>query len=198
MDKLSDSDGGLLLKLARDAITASFKSRLSDLGFIIPDLRSRFNGKRGVFVTIKKDDMLRGCIGFPESVMPLWKAVAMAAVAAAFDDPRFPPLQPDEVFSLEVSVLTPPEEIKARNSEGKLKAVSVGRDGLIVRKDFYSGLLLPQVFTDYNASPEQALAMTCQKAGLPDDAWMDEGCRIFRFQAQVFSESQAAGSNLPF
>lgn len=155
-----------------------------------------FDEKQGVFVTLHSYPSmnLRGCIGFPEPVMPLKKAVIEAAKAAAFEDPRFPPLDvKNEKFIVEVSVLTVPEEIKENNPEKLPKKVKIGKDGLIVRYEMNSGLLLPQVFPEWNANQEQALSMTCEKAGLPKEFWKTGKCRFFKFQAQIFKEESPGG-----
>ncbi len=141
-----------------------------------------FNEKRGCFVTLTENGELRGCIGYPEPVMPLAEALVESAISAC-RDPRFPPLDASELpkIKIEVSVLTRPKPIKPAD-------VKVGRDGLIVRKGFYSGLLLPQVATEYGWSREEFLSQTCIKAGLPPDAWKDKGTEILAFHAEVFGE----------
>ena len=113
-----------------------------------------------------------------------------AAGAAAFEDPRFPPLSKEEFekIKVEVSVLTLPELIEVDDVQEYSKEIEIGKHGLIVDKDGKKGLLLPQVFTEYNVKWEEALDMTCQKAGLNNDAWQGKDCKIFRFSAQIFSE----------
>lgn len=139
--------------------------------------------KSGAFVTISKDGQLRGCIGFIEAMYPLYQSVAKAARSAACQDPRFYPVQENELpkLQLEISILYP--SVKVVNIE----EIKVGRDGLIIRQDPYQGLLLPQVAMEYNWDREQFLEQTCVKAGLPRDAWQ-KGAEIWRFEAQVFGE----------
>lgn len=139
--------------------------------------------KSGAFVTITKDGQLRGCIGFIEAIHPLYQSVAKAARSAACQDPRFHPVQANELpkLKLEISILYLP--VKVNNIE----EIKVGRDGLIIRQDPYQGLLLPQVAMDYHWDREQFLEQTCVKAGLPRDAWQ-KGAEIYRFEAQVFGE----------
>ncbi|MBW2964741.1 AmmeMemoRadiSam system protein A [Candidatus Woesearchaeota archaeon] len=186
---LSEEDGKTLLKLARDAIIAYFYAEEFDFS----QYRSskKFSKDQGVFVTLKKDDDLRGCIGFPEPVMPLYKAVFEAARAAAFEDPRFRPVKQEEMESIEIeiSVLTVPKQVKAIEPEYLIDKIDIGEDGLIIRNDLGSGLLLPQVFTEHGATAKDALEMTCEKAGLERDAWKSLDTKIFKFQAQIFCES---------
>lgn len=169
-----------LLKLARDSIATSFSGKE-------PDIPNGNDVHQGVFVTLHKNGDLRGCIGYPEPIMPLSKAVTECARAAAFCDPRFPPLKEDELkhVKIEISVLTVPKEI----DKGRLpNAIRVGTDGLIIRSAITSGLLLPQVATEYNWSADEFVQHACEKAGLPADAWKDDTVAVFTFQAKVISE----------
>lgn len=174
------------------------KDMLNTANFHIADKNVELKGyskKQGVFVTLHSypSMQLRGCIGFPEPIMPLKKAVIEAAKAAAFEDPRFPPVDiAKEKFIVDVSVLTLPEEIKAKPANLP-KHVKIGEDGLIVRYGRNSGLLLPQVFQEWNATPEMALSMTCEKAGLPKEFWKTGKCRFFKFRAQIFREKEPNG-----
>ena len=150
----------------------------------------------GVFVTLNKHGELRGCIGFPEAVYPLYKGVIEAAKSAAFSDPRFNALEQDELdeISVEVSVLTKPKKIEANCAEEIVKEVKVGRDGLIVRSAFGSGLLLPQVAIECCWDCRTFLKHTCLKAGLPGNMWQDiKACGMYKFQSQVFSEISPNG-----
>ncbi|MBW2997595.1 AmmeMemoRadiSam system protein A [Candidatus Woesearchaeota archaeon] len=181
---LTEEQGRQLLELARNSIKSYFSGEEIDL----KDYK-QFNKKQGVFVTLNKNNELRGCIGFPYPTQELYRAVFDAARAAAFEDPRFPKLEQDELkdIKIDISVLTVPEEITAQ-PEDIPKDIEIGKDGLIVKSNHGSGLLLPQVFTEYKCTQEQALQMTCQKAGLKTDAWKDESNKILKFQAQVFKE----------
>ena len=149
------------------------------------NLKDKLTQPRGVFVTINKQGELRGCIGFPEPVFPLGIALIKAARAAAFEDPRFEPLKEEELkdIEIEISVLTLPEKIKPDPD-----LIKVGEDGLIVKKGINSGLLLPQVATEYNWSAEEFLSQTCVKAGLPRDAWKSSEIEIQKFQAQIIKQ----------
>ncbi len=161
------------------------------------DIEREFSDKAGVFVTLTTFDTssLRGCIGFPEPTMPLALAVRDAAISAAVSDPRFPPLSKDELgnVTVEVSVLSKPVLIRAKRRSDIPSQIEIGRDGLIVRKGIFSGLLLPQVAVEYNMSAEEFVSETCRKAGLPFDSWLDEGTEVYKFQAEVFGEETPKG-----
>jgi AmmeMemoRadiSam system protein A len=143
---------------------------------------------RGVFVTLTRDEALRGCIGLPWPVLPLEEATIEAA-ALATRDPRFPPLTSAEVphVRVEVSVLTVPEPVEAGQA---LERVRVGRDGLIVRWGEVQGLLLPQVAARYGWDAETFLAHTCRKAGLPAEAWRWPDVQIFTFHVEIIQEGE--------
>lgn len=117
-----------------------------------------------------------------EGFGPLFQTVKEMAVQAAFADPRFPPLTPDELseLDLEISVLTPLERIKDPSR------IEIGKHGLLIRKKSYSGLLLPQVATDHGWDRQQFLEWTCRKASLPPRAWQDPDTEIFVFSADIF------------
>ena len=156
-----------------------------------------FDEPRGVFVTLKRypDDALRGCIGYPLPVLPLRTALAQAAVSAAVEDPRFRPVRAVDLphLTVEVSVLTVPVTIPFTTPEEMIRAVTVGRDGLIVDGLGTSGLLLPQVAPEQGWSAEELLDGTCEKAGLPVRAWRDARVRVRRFEAEVFHEVAPGG-----
>ena len=178
---LTGEEKRTLLKVARKTI----ESRLA--GKDIPEIpieSEKLKEKRGSFVTIKKHGKLRGCIGYIEAVKPLHVAVEEMALSAAFGDPRFHPVTPQELdeLDLEISVLSPLTEVKDIND------IQVGRHGIYIVKGFYSGLLLPQVATEYNWDRMTFLRETCRKAGLPPQAWKDKDTRVYVFSADVFGE----------
>ena len=144
--------------------------------------------KRGAFVTISERGALRGCIGHIAADRDLGAVVREMTVAAAQDDPRFPPVAPDELpdVALEISVLSEPVPLPPPvESTG----IVVGRDGLIVRRGRHIGLLLPQVAREYRWGAEAFLTATCRKAGLPPQGWREPGTEVFTFQADVFGEA---------
>jgi AmmeMemoRadiSam system protein A len=140
----------------------------------------------GAFVTLYKGEELRGCLGHLEADRPLAQVVADMAVAAASDDPRFPPVSADEVqdLTIEISVLTEPRPARP-------EGVEVGRDGVIVRRGALQGVLLPQVATKYDWDRETLLTMACRKAGLPDLAWREGRAELLVFQAEVIMATSA-------
>ena len=144
----------------------------------------------GAFVTLNERGQLRGCIGYIQAVKPLYETVKDVAKSAAVNDYRFSPVTQDELdkLELEISVLTPLKRIKDINE------IEVGRHGLYMKKGFNSGLLLPQVATEYNWDKETFLKETCRKAGLPSDAWEDKSTEIYTFSAEVFNEQTISGT----
>ena len=193
--QFSDSDGIELVKMARKVVTEFLRndSKISDSKF-----DSKFDFSSGVFVTINKENDLRGCIGYPTPVKRLCDGLVDAAISAAIRDPRFTPVTIDELdkITFEVTVLTPPEEIKVEEHSEYLSEIKVGRDGLIVENGFSSGLLLPQVPTEYGWNEKEFLEHTCQKAGLNKDAWKEKSTIISKFQGVIFKEEKPKGNIL--
>jgi len=188
--ELSQKQGEKLVKIARKSIEYSLASGRT-LSKICED--KQLLGQRGVFVTLHTfpGNELRGCIGFPYPVKPLWSAVIEAAVEAALHDPRFPPLKVEELSKVivELSVLTKPEEIRGERKELP-KSIEIGKDGLIIQKGYHSGLLLPQVATEQGWKADEFLENCCLKAGLMGNMWQLKETRVFKFQAQIFSETE--------
>lgn len=156
-----------------------------------------FDKNTGVFVTIDTYPAheLRGCIGYPEPVFPLKEALAKAAFSAT-RDPRFPQLSEKELDNVvvEVSILTPPVQIKVDGPKEYLARIEIGKHGLIAEKGPMRGLLLPQVPVEWNWSVEEFLAQTCMKSGLGPDEWRGKGTKILSFQAEIFSEEKPGGN----
>lgn len=196
---ISPADGERAVRLAREAVERAVGSRPSQ-GPPTPErgeLPRLFREPRGVFVTLKQypGGELRGCIGYPLPILPLGDAIRDVATAAALEDPRFPPVAPDELDALlvEVSVLTVPQIVPSASPEATIGAICPGRDGLIVEGHGQSGLLLPQVATEQGWDAERLLEGTCEKAGLPSVAWRDPRVRVRRFEAEVFGERRPKG-----
>jgi AmmeMemoRadiSam system protein A len=170
-----------LVVLAKDAIASAFTGKE-------PKVPPGFEEHQGCFVTLHLDGELRGCIGYITSDQPLSQTIPEAARSAAFHDPRFPPLSKEEFakVTIEVSVLSRPVQT-GPDEEEKLEAFEPGVTGLIVRKAWASGLLLPQVF-DAETTAAEALAMTCQKAGLPKNAWREKNADVYTFTAKILEE----------
>ncbi|MFH1093868.1 MAG: AmmeMemoRadiSam system protein B [Candidatus Omnitrophota bacterium] len=169
-----------LLSIARESILEYLKTGQRRK---IQTEDSLFLEKRGAFVTLKKSGMLRGCIGRIVADEPLINVVCDMAIEAATGDPRFPNVKGSELDSidLEISVMSPIEQIT------DISKIKVGTHGIIIKKGFASGLLLPQVAAEYAWNTEQFLEQTCIKAGLNRDDWK-KGAKIFIFSAEVFGE----------
>jgi uncharacterized protein len=154
--------------------------------------------RRGVFVTLETHPAreLRGCIGYPMPVKELGPSVVDCALAAALDDPRFPPIAIGEMEKtiVEISVLTVPEEIHVKTPQEYTKMIKVGRDGLIINYGYSSGLLLPQVPIEWNWDELEFLCQICEKAGLPRNMWKSPSAKISTFSAQVFCEETPGGA----
>lgn len=184
---LNLDEGKLAVRLARQALTSYIEKNVN----IEPssELPPVFSEKRGVFVTLHLEGDLRGCIGYPQPVLPLGKAIVDSAINACSRDPRFPCVRPAELkrIELEVTILSKPEpyDVPKRSLP---QMVRIGTDGLIVSKGMHSGLLLPQVAPEWGFDPIEFLNQTCMKAGLPPDAWLDENTEVLHFEAQIFAE----------
>lgn len=186
--ELTHEQGKFLVKLARSALEHHFSGKQMKK----PDGYDRiFNELRGVFVTLTKHKNLRGCIGYSEPIEPLIDAVMECAVHAALNDPRFPPVEKSELkdLKIEITILTPPKLIKVNSSSQYGHIIILGRDGLIVENGRDKGLLLPQVPQEWGWNETEFLEHTCEKAGLPMDAWKDiKFTKIYKFQGQIFHE----------
>ncbi len=189
---LSKDQGTILVKQARATVESYVRderltSRLTD---------PLFQEHMGVFVTLHTypSHQLRGCIGIPEPVMTLEKAIKEAAISST-QDPRFPPLKKNELLSVivEVTVLTPPELLHVKDPKDYLKEIIVGKHGLIIRKHGHSGLLLPQVPVEQGWDVEEFLVQTCYKAWLPPDSYLDPQTKLYIFSGQVFTEMKPYG-----
>jgi AmmeMemoRadiSam system protein A len=178
---LSTADRQLLLQVARDSIAAQLKGKTATpVQTSAPVLQE----PRGAFVSLHRRGQLRGCIGYIEAIKPLLQTVGEMAPAAAFQDPRFRPVQAEELADLEIeiSVLTPMRLIKS------VDEIEVGQHGLYIVRGLNRGLLLPQVATQYHWDRRAFLEHTCNKAGLPPDAWEDATTQIYTFRAEIFSD----------
>ncbi len=186
------SEGEFLVKSARKVI----ESYLANGERLAIDVEEKFRKKLGIFVTLESQKKeLRGCIGYPYPTEPLITALTNAAIAAAVHDPRFPPVTKKEFEKLiiEITVLTEPKEIKVADRKELPGKIVIGRHGLIIEYGPFSGLLLPQVATEYKWSAEEFLSETCWKAGLSPDMWLDKHARVYSFEGQIFSEESPNG-----
>lgn len=190
---LTKSDGETAVHLARTAIKECLTNGRKIKTENLPEI---FKEKRGVFVTLNKKKErkeLRGCIGRPYPVLPLGEAIILSAINAAREDPRFYPVEPQEIDELviEVTVLTVPKRIHTKPKDMPDK-IMIGRDGLIISAGNSSGLLLPQVAVEHGFDSTEFLCQTCMKAGLMPDAWL-EGAQVYSFEGQIFEEVAPGG-----
>jgi len=181
------SQGKELIKLARKAVESKKVEKKFDKSFEI---------KKGVFVTIETfpEKELRGCIGFPYATLKIGEAVQRAAISAAFEDPRFPPLEREELSKIvfEISILTEPELIKVKEPKEYFEKIEAGKDGLILQNGPFSGLFLPQVWKQL-PSKKEFLENLCFKASLSPNYIYDKGTRIWKFRVQIFAEEEPNG-----
>lgn len=179
---LPDADRKVLLTLARQTITRYLEAGVVPLGRPVSPGMQRV---QGAFVTLRKNGVLRGCIGQMTPDAPLRRLIGAMAMAAAFEDPRFDKVRASEMkdIEVEISLLTPFREVPSAS------AVVVGRDGVLLQKGRASAVFLPQVATEEGWSREEMLDHLCLKAGMSRGCWQS-GARLSTFQAEVFKESE--------
>lgn len=172
-----------LLAVARNAIAGELGKE--EVKVEIPDAEV-LREKRGVFVTLESDGRLRGCIGNITPVYPLEEAVQKNAVSAAFGDPRFAPLSAEEFsdIEIEVSVLTVPEKLEYKGADDLLKKLTVGEDGVVLKKGYYEATYLPQVWDEIKEK-ETFLGSLCMKAGMPVDEWKKGELEILTYRVEL-------------
>ncbi len=184
MEKIEAKIGDHLLHYARQVIA----HRLGEAD--APELSGEhlIQHQCGVFVTLKIDGILRGCIGNIEPVKALGQGVHDNAINAAFHDSRFSPLTRQELakVDLSVSVLTRPEKLKFKGHEELLELLSE-EDGVILKHGRSSATFLPQVWQQLPHG-ELFLGHLCSKAGLSTDCWKHEDTEILTYRVQNFSE----------
>ena len=178
---LSKEEKKWLLKLARDSIGGRLQKNVAESNQ--PD-GDALKESCGAFVTLHIGGALRGCIGLVEALKPLYQSVREMALAAAFEDPRFPPLGRDEFeeIDIEISVMSPLKRIK------DVSEIEVGKHGIIMKRGRYQGLLLPQVATEQGWDRDTFLEHTCSKSGMMGDCWKKPDTEIYIFSAEVFGE----------
>ena len=187
MSTLTQADKTFLVQFARSVIEEALGtgSRLT-----VPDHSSEaiFN-KHGCFVTLHKKGILRGCIGTIEPEHALIQGIEENARNSAFRDPRFPPLEKDELPSIqvEVSVLTVPQELTFSDAEDLKAKLKPGVHGVILSRGWHRSTFLPQVW-DQLPDKETFLGHLCQKAGLAKNCWQDTETVVEVYEAEYFSE----------
>ena len=174
-----------LLSLARASIGRALGEELPHSAGLDS---AHVNEPRGVFVTLRCEGELRGCIGFVDPRLPLVEAVREVAVKAATEDPRFAPLSRSELgaVDLEISVLSPLIPVQS------VEEIEVGTHGVMIDAGYARGLLLPHVATEFGWDREEFLNHVCLKAGLPATAWKHPGLTIHLFTTETFSDEDLA------
>lgn len=197
---LSDAQGASLVQLARAAVEQYMAGSSIMAAATLPNGAVGSDLRAGVFVTLnlleaQGRESLRGCIGFPLPHKQLHQSVVEAAIAAATEDPRFAPVERGELgrITFEVSVLTEPAALAASRPTDYRKLIKIGRDGLLLRSRYGSGLLLPQVPVEWDWDVDEYLANICYKAGAPSNAWLDPSSKLYTFQAIIFKELEPRG-----
>ena len=183
-----------LLALARRSIVQGLETG-RPLSVAPEEFDEPLRARRAAFVTLTTWGNLRGCIGHLEAIQPLVRDVADNAFAAAFRDPRFPPLAARELgpLQIEISVLTPATPLRFGSEAELLALIEPGRDGLILEAGAARGTFLPTV---WESLPDRRdfLRHLKQKAGLPPDYWSDR-LRVSRYRTEAFSEGDEAGES---
>jgi AmmeMemoRadiSam system protein A len=173
-----------MLKYARQSIEKYMKTKQVPM---IDDGDKIFGDYYGIFVTLKKNNELRGCVGSTEAVLPLRQGIPQLACSAAFDDYRFKPVEEKELknIDMEISILSPNKRIKSPEE------IVMGKHGVIVKNGNKTGLFLPQVAQETGWTKEQFLNDLCtEKAGLPADAWKQKDTELYIFTVYNFSEKE--------
>jgi len=188
INALGRNDRKTLLIIARETLTLHFAGKNTEPEELAKNIQLTppLKENAGVFVTLRKQGELRGCIGNIIGFEPVWRGVRNNALKAAFEDPRFPALEEEEMGSIqiEISVMTPLQKIE------DYKKIRLGTDGVVIRKGSYQAIFLPQVATETGWGLDDFLGHLCNKAGLPGNAYKSEDMEFFIFQAQVFTECE--------
>lgn len=200
----TNEEGEYLVKTARKSLTEYLKTgkKIS----IPDDVPENLKKNSGIFVTlniyeVNKEKLdLRGCIGRPYPNQSLIEADIVSAIDAGVNDWRFGKVREKDLDKIvfEVTALTPPVEIKAETPEERLKAIKIGRDGLIISlkgaPKGRGGLFLPQVPVEWNMTKEQYLTELCGKAGISGDMWRKvDQTDLHKFEGEIFSEIKPNG-----
>lgn len=180
--ELNFEEQKLALQIARQTLEIFFQKRSYEPEISVYPI---FQTKRGVFVTLRKQGQLRGCIGTFEPEQNLAQTIQAMTLSAAFQDPRFFPLQENELteVKIEISILSPRQKITNPN------LIEMGKHGVYVKKNSRSGVYLPQVATEQGWDREEFLNSLCEeKAGLEREAWRDGSAELYIFTVQVCEE----------
>ena len=191
LDELTQEDGEFLVKLARETIETFLRTGQ------VPEVRAppKLMKKGAAFVTLLTypERELRGCIGYVEPIKSLAETVRDVAIAAATQDPRFPPVSPEEMDSIVVEVSVLGDHTLYRPAREALPHIRIGETGIIIRRGPFSGVVLPEVPVEYCWDPETFIAETCVKAGLPPDCWLYEDAEAILYRGRTWTEVEPRG-----
>lgn len=191
LEKVSSRQRQAILKMAAAGIVLNVtEGAVKTSPEAVEDLAQRI--VMGAFVTLKRGDILRGCCGVLGKPMPLGAAIHSAAARTAKNDQRMAAISPCELpyLSLDVTLMGPFKSIELQGRE-RAGAIRVGKHGLMIQKGKHSGLLLPSVALERQWDAERFLAATCNKAGLPQNAWESTDTQVFTFVGETFSAELA-------
>ena len=188
--KMDTNDGIAAVRIARSIITNEVEGKHARY-----EMPASFDRPYGVFVTINTYPSLhlRGCIGYPDPVLPLKDVLGPAAISAC-SDPRFSSLKENELDAvvMEVTILTPPEQISAAKADLPA-AIRIGRDGLMLEYKGRRSVFLPRVPAEQGWDVKEYLENLCMKAGIGKDRWKEKECLIFSFRGKIFKETSPNG-----
>jgi uncharacterized protein (TIGR00296 family) len=190
LEDLTPSIGETLVKYSRRVLEDRIRLGKELDPLTEPDLLLE---NAGIFCTLRINNQLRGCIGYPYPTHKLGLALVKATIQAALDDPRFKQVQEHELneIDIELTILTPPSLIKVNDFHEYYKKINLGRDGLIIETENRRGLLLPQVPVEQHWDLDQFLEGICRKAYLNPDSWKDtKMVRLYKFQGAIFQEKK--------
>ena len=176
------SSESVLIDLARQSLIEAFTGRDKDnQEYPVVD-----ETVSGVFVTLKRDGMLRGCRGCVEGTYPLRKTIWELSRSSAFDDPRFNPMEQEELEGLEISIslLGMMEQVKVEDPSQFREKIQLGIDGICLRLKGNSALFLPEVAPEQGWNVETTLRQLCRKAGLEEEDWRNSETEVRCFQTK--------------
>ncbi len=179
--ELDEKSQNELLAITRKSLESTIRK---GVGYEPEDANPALRVKRGMFVTLNKNEQLRGCMGHFEPDTPIFKLAASQVIVSATRDPRFPPVRPEELDSIhiEISVLSQPAPASS------YKDIEIGKHGVILECGWNASTFLPQVAPEQGWNRDEMLSHLAMKAGLPPDGWKRDNCKFLLYTAQVFGE----------
>lgn len=185
---MKQKDKKYLLELARRTLEKYFQNK-DILQIEIDDLSDSLKEKKGVFISLWKNEDLRGCIGCLEGIKPIFEMVIENSLASALFDTRFLPVKKEELsdIKIEISIIEPLEKIDFSKTEDLIKHLNKNKPGILIKKGAHQATFLPQVWEDLK-TPEEFLSHLCSKAGMKEGCWKNIDFEIYQYQVNVFKE----------